>query len=32
MNNIKDYFSTPLSQMSKNHLNSDIEDENIDHN
>ncbi|CAD8184571.1 unnamed protein product [Paramecium octaurelia] len=32
MNNIKDYFSTPLSQMSKNHLISEIDDENLENN
>ncbi|CAD8214101.1 unnamed protein product [Paramecium pentaurelia] len=32
MNNIKNYFSTPLSLMSKNHLNSEIDDENSENN
>ncbi|CAD8118070.1 unnamed protein product [Paramecium sonneborni] len=32
MNNIKNYFSIPLSQMSKNHLLQEIEDENLEDN
>lgn len=32
MNNIKNYFSTPLSQMSKNNLVSEIDDENLENN